>query len=89
MTQYTESVKEQRIRYEAEQWSRGVQNIHAHSLSSMWYDTRPEDTEGGKSVTDITYNDGHVERTLSTGEKIILGERLTGQDLLDAYQKKT
>ena len=67
MTQYTQSVKEQRIRYEAEQWSRGVQNIHAHSLSSMWYDTRPEDTKGGKSVTDITYNDGHVERTLSTG----------------------
>ena len=89
MTQYRQSVEEQRIRFEAEEWARGVETIHAHSLSSMWYDNRPQDTKDGKSVLDVTYNDGHIKRTLSTGEVVILGERLKGQELMDVYQKKS
>ena len=89
MTQYRQSVEEQRIRHEAEIWANGIESIHAHSLSSMWYDNRPQDTQDGKCVTDVTYNDGHVERKLSSGEIVILGERLTGKELMEAYQKKT
>ena len=89
MTQYRQSVEEQRIRHEAEKWANTIESVHAHSLSSLWYDNRPQDTQDGKSVTDVTYNDGHVRRKLSSGEIVILGERLTGKDLIEAYQKKT
>lgn len=89
MTQYRQSVEQQRIRHDAEEWANGVESIHAHSLSSMWYDNRPQDTQDGKCVTDVTYNDGHIKRTLSSGETVILGERLTGKELMEAYQKKT
>jgi hypothetical protein len=53
----------------------------------MWYDTRPQDTEDGKYVTDVMYNDGSVRRTLSDGGVIVMGDQLKGQDLLDQFQK--
>ena len=74
---------------EAEKWANSVENLHIHSLNSMWYDNRPEDTEGGKSVTDVTYNSGLVERTLSDGKVVYFGEKLTGEDLLQEYLKKS
>lgn len=86
MTQYDETVEAQRLLLEAEKWAKGVKATHAHSLDSMHYDTRPEDTaKGSRSVLDVEYNDGSVKRTLDDGSTIILGERLTGQDLVDAY----
>ena len=51
----------------------------------MWYDTRPQDTEDGKRVTDLCYNDGSVRRTCSDGGIVILGTELRGQDLVDEY----
>ena len=88
MTQYRQSVEEQRTRIAAEKWANGVSNIHVHGISSMWYDDRPEDTSNGKTVTDIMYNDGHVQRTLhESDEVIIMGTKLTGQALIDEYQK--
>lgn len=89
MTEHSEKVEQVKLRLEAEKWAKGVSYIHAHSLSSMHYDTRPEDTEGGRSVVDVEYNDGSVQRTLDTGEIVILGKRLTGQNLLDSYTRKS
>lgn len=84
MTQHSEKVERQKARLRAEEWANGVSSLHSHQLKSMWYDTRPEDTDNGP-VMDCTYNDGRVERTLHNGELVIMGKRLTGEDLVDAY----
>jgi len=84
MTQYQEKVKEQRIKLEAEKWALGVKALHSHSLDSMWY---ASDRNDGK-VIDVEYNDGSVMRTISsTNEVVMLGQRLTGDDLVSAYQR--
>lgn len=84
MTQYNDKVERQRLRIEADKWANEVASIHGHALKSMWYDNRPHDTDG-HSVLDIMYNDGRVERKLHNGETVIMGKRLTGEDLVDAY----
>jgi len=88
MTQYEGAVEKQRLLLEAEEWARGVDNIHVHGLSSMWYDNRPEDTADGEYVTDTAYNSGLIER--SKNGKIIhyFGEVLKGEDLIQEYLKK-
>jgi len=88
MTQYEGAVEKQRLLLEAEEWARGVDNIHIHGLSSMWYDNRPEDTADGEYVTDTAYNSGLIER--SKNGKIIhyFGEVLKGEDLIQEYLKK-
>jgi hypothetical protein len=88
MTQYDETVENQRILLEAEEWSKGIKSIHAHNLSSMWYDDRPQDTEGDKYVCDTQFNNGTIKRDiLSTNEVFIFGTPLTGQALVDEYRK--
>lgn len=87
MGQYDDRVEKQRNKLEAEEWAKGIKSLHAHSLSSMWYDNRPQDTKDGKYVTDMEYNDGSIRRTLSNGDTIILGKALSGQALIDAYTK--
>ena len=53
MSQYDEVVDRQRQMIEAEKWSKGVKAIHAHSFTSMWYETNPEDMDdGGLKATD-------------------------------------
>ena len=89
MTQYDERVELQRLKIEAEEWAGKVKSIHGHSINSMHYDTRPQDTEGGKGVVDVEYNDGTVERNLSEGGTYIFGKALTGQDLVNAYIRNT
>ena len=88
MTQYEGAVEKQRLLLDAEEWARGVDNIHVHGLSSMWYDNRPEDTADGEYVTDTAYNSGLIER--SKNGKIIhyFGEVLKGEDLIQEYLKK-
>ena len=84
MTQYMETVREQKIKLEAEKWANEIKCIHSHSLSSMWYDDRPQDTENG-SVMDIQYNDGRVVRTInSTGETVVMNtaKQKTGEELV-------
>jgi len=87
MTQYEDRVEQQRLKIEAEEWAKGVKSLHNHSLDSMWYDTRPQDTEDDKRVTDLCYNDGSIRRTLSDGGVIMMGVELRGQDLIDQYVK--
>jgi len=84
MTQYDITVENHRQRLEAETWAKAIKTLHAHSLTSMWYDTRGFDG----SVIDTEYNDGSIRREiLKTGEVIYFGESLTGEQLADAYGK--
>ena len=86
MTQFNDRVEKQRLKIEAEEWARGVRSLHAHSLTSLWYDNGREDG----SVLDIQYNDGRVERKIdSTGETIILGTQLIGKDLVEQYVRES
>lgn len=87
MSQYDERVERQRLKLKAEEWARGVKSLHAHSVSSMWYDTRPQDTKDGKTVMDVEYNDGSVRRELQNGEIVILGKALKGNDLVDQFTR--
>jgi len=86
MTQFNDRVEKQRLKIEAEEWAKGVKSLHAHSLTSLWYDNGREDG----SVLDIQYNDGRVERKInSTGETIILGTQLIGKDLVEQYVRES
>ena len=87
MGQYDDRVERQRLLIKAEEWAQGVKSMHAHSLSSMWYDDRPEDTADGKGVLDVEYNSGRIERTLHDNSKVSFGEELKGDALIDAYSK--
>lgn len=87
MGQFDDKVERQRKLIQAEEWSRGVKGMHAHSLSSMWYDNRPEDTADGTSVLDIEYNGGLIKRTLNSGEVIYFGERLRGDALIQEWER--
>ena len=80
------TVKEQKLKLEAEEWAGGVKSLHGHSLNSLCY----ADGRSDGSVLDIMYNDGSVERQItSTGETVILGERLKGQDLVNSYVQES
>ena len=86
MTQYEDRVEHQRLKLKAEEWANGVKCIHGHSLSSMWYDDRPQDTADGKIVVDREFNNGRVERTLENGQVFIFTKyELKGDELIDSY----
>jgi len=89
MSQYNDKVEQQRLKIEAEEWAKGVRSMHAHSLSSMWYDNRPQDTADGKGVVDIEFNDGSVKRTLSNEQVVMMGTQLKGEDLIQSYTKNS
>lgn len=88
MTQYDSLVEKQRLLIEAEEWAKGTSSIHCHSINSMWYDNRPEDTANSKSVMDITYNSGLIERRLDSGKTIYFGKKLAGDALIQEYLRK-
>ena len=85
MGQYDDKVERQRLLLTAEEWALGVQSLHAHSLSSMWYDDRPQDTADGKGVVDRQFNSGLIERTLDDGTIVYFGEKLKGDELVSEY----
>jgi len=89
MGQYDDKVERQRLLLTAEEWALGVQSLHAHSLSSMWYDNRPEDTADGKCVVDRLFNSGLIERTLNDGSVVYFGEQLKGDELIQEFLKRT
>ena len=89
MTQYDDKVQYQRDLLKAEEWAKSFSSLHRHSLSSMWYDTRPQDTADGEHVTDIIYNSGLIKRILPDGSEVFFGKELKGKDLLDSYHKHT
>jgi len=87
MTQYDDKVQYQRDLMAAEEWSKTFSSFHNHSISSMWYDTRPQDTQDSKRVTDIIYNSGLIQRTCADGAVVYFGKELIGQELIDSYNK--
>lgn len=88
MGQFNNKVERQRLLLEAESWARDIRSMQAHSLSSMWYDDRPQDTADGKSVIDIIYNNGLIKRELADGTKVYFGEKLKGDELINAYVRQ-
>ena len=88
MTQYRELLERQKLLLKAEEWASGIKMMTSFDTnkSRVWYDNR--EPEG--HVLDVVYNDQRIERTiLETGEKIvILGELLTGDDLIREYQQR-
>ena len=86
MTQYNSKVEMQRLILLAEEYRDTVMSLHAHSLTSMWYETNPEDMEQG-GVVDVHYNDGRIERRQKGKIIRVLGERLTGEALYDKFAK--
>ena len=38
MGEYTDIVERQRQRLAAEEWAKGIREIHVHQLKSLWYD---------------------------------------------------
>jgi len=87
MTQYNDRVQKQRDLLKAEEWSKSVKSVHAHSLSSMWYDTRPQDTEDGKSVMDTQYFSGLIKRETHDGYTVYFGKELKGEELVYEYRR--
>ena len=87
MTEFSDIVEKQRVILEAENLRDTVENIHLHGLSSMWYDNRPQDTEGSKMVTDITYMDDRIERTLPDGTIILMQQGLKGEEWLRKVER--
>ena len=85
MSQYKDKVELQRKILAAEQYSDSIKGMQVHSISSMWYDNRPQDTEK-HSVTDIEYMSGKIERTLHDGTKVVLVEAETGAKLVDKIE---
>ena len=86
MSEYDDVVDKQRVIIEAEKWAKGVKGIHAHSLTSLWYETNPDRTGNDLSVIDIEFNDGVIEREyIKTGKVESIGEHLTGQALYDEF----
>ena len=87
MTEYSDTVERQRLLLEAEEWAEGVSSIHVHGFSSMWYDTRPQDTANGQMVCDTTYNNGIIERKKDGKLIHTFGKKLTGDELIAAYER--
>ena len=85
MSQYDDKVEKQRLLLEAEEWANGINLVHIHSLKSMWYDDRPQDTDTG-NVTDTQFNDGRITREKS-GKLLHTwnNEQVTGDDLISRY----
>ena len=86
MTQYEQRVRNQAVKLAAEEWANEVNGLHAHSLTSMWYETNPEDMDDG-GVLDVHYNDGRIERSKEGKIIRVMGERLAGQALIDKFEQ--
>lgn len=89
MTEYTEMVDKFAKAIEAEEWNQKSTGLHMHALQSMWYETDETRAHFNNGmVQDISYPDGRIER-FQKGELIhIFGEKLEGEELLNAYLSK-
>jgi hypothetical protein len=86
MSEYSAIVEETRMAIKAEEWGMSCKSMHAHKLDSMSYDDRPQDTDKGtKSVLDIEYNGGWIERYQDDVLIHTFGKKLGRRELLDAY----
>ena len=88
MGEFDYRVKRQALLLEAEEWAKGVESLHSHSITSMWYETEASkaDIEENGMVTDTQYNDGRIVRERDGRTILVLGEKLEGDDLIDKYR---
>lgn len=88
MGEFNYKVKRQALLLEAEEWAKGVESLHTHSLTSMWYETDASiaELEKNGTVTDTIYNDGRIERSRNGKVVTVIGRQLTGDELVDKYQ---
>ena len=86
MGEFDHRVERQRLLLEAEEWAKGIESVHIHSITSMWYETdeSKKDFENG-AVTDSKYNDSTIVREQKGKVIRIFGKKLKGDDLIDAY----
>ena len=86
MGEYTDIVERQRQRLAAEEWAKGIREIHVYQLKSLWYDNDETkcDMDNG-SVTDTVYNDGTIERRQNGLLIRTFGDVLTGEALVDKF----
>ena len=83
MTQYKDRIELQRQILLAEKYINNIKDIHAHSLTSMWYENNQTAKDAVKGVVDITYMDGRIERTINeTGRQYTIVEGRMGEDLV-------
>jgi len=83
MTQYDERVDMQKKILLAEEYKDQPKWVHAHSLTSMWYETEKTAKDAVKGVLDVQYMDGRIERTISkTGKKYLIQKGMTGEELV-------
>lgn len=90
MGEFDHRVEKQRLLLEAEEWSKTIKSLHVHSLTSMHYETEEsiKDFENG-SVIDTEFNDSTIRREQNGKVIRIIGEKLTGDNLIDAYCRGT
>ena len=86
MTQYSDEVEYQKTLLLAEKWAKGVKFVHIHSLSTMWYDDRPQDTKSGPVVDKGFYN-GIIKRYKNNKLIHTFGKALKGKDLVSEFNK--
>ena len=55
MSEYRERVEKQAIQLDAEEWAKGIKQIHVHRLTSLWYETEDsiKDMDRGLSLIHI------------------------------------
>jgi|TARA_R110001583_G_scaffold130665_3_gene282377 hypothetical protein len=84
MTQYDYIMRKRRAEIAAEEWGNEVSNIHAFNTEqvTMWYDNRLEDG----SVLDVSYNNGRIKRTLSSGRTVWIGEPLSKKSMMQKFE---
>ena len=88
MSEHKDAVIRQAKLLLAEKWADGITNIHVFDTTKvqMWYENINTEKDG--RVTDITYNDGRIER--SQNGKVIrtFGEKqLCGNDLINQWER--
>ena len=88
MGQHRDKVEHQALRLDAEEWAKGVKQIHVHRLNSLWYETKESinDMDSG-NVTDTIYNDGRIQRSQNGIVIRTFGDVLTGDELVHEYGK--
>jgi len=86
MTEHKATVIRQAKLLLAEEWAKGVSEIHTFDTENcrMAYDTHPEDGR----VTDTKYHDGRIERTKDGKLLRTFGDNLlTGDDLIAQWER--
>jgi len=88
MGEHKDKVLKQALKLDAEEWAKGIKQIYVHGGTNMYYETdeSEQDFDNG-SVTDTSYYDGRIERTQDGKVIRTFGEKLTGDKLIDEYQR--